>query len=219
MQITVENPSYVVENARSKVSTSEAPIPLSKVRLVAPLKDPVTGVERDCIISKMTRAKVWDKEAQETTWIRIVQPQGIRIPWPEKEDKSSETQDRDADTLGFEVSKESFHPTLLSAPMPETVIDELRNQYSSFRTHHTEEYEEMKREEDRAEAARRGHSLALKPRGAKNMARQGRSDRLGSEPQPEPQLSKDMAALIGAHMAAQGVKFSHGKVSRSKASA
>jgi len=44
------------------------------------------------------------------------------------------------DTLRITSEEATFLPSLVSVPMPETVIDELRNPYSKLRLRHTDEY-------------------------------------------------------------------------------
>ena len=47
----------------------------------------------------------------------------------------------------------NFVPTLLTPPMPGSVIDELRNKYSVFRTRHDPEYIAAKMKEDEEKEA------------------------------------------------------------------
>lgn len=70
----------------------------------------------------------------------------VKVPWPKKERK--EQKDFASDTLRLEVEIRSFVPTLLRPPMPGSVIDELRNKFSKFRTRHDPEYIEAKIRED-----------------------------------------------------------------------
>lgn len=128
-------------------------IPISAVRLVHPIKDPKTGSIRDVIIEKLARSKVkWDRHTGYRTWRRFIPGLNITIPWPPRE--AVERKDTDADTPRAEVVAQTFIPTLLQPPMPEALIDELRNRYSRFRTRHEPLYvarkereEELKREE------------------------------------------------------------------------
>ena len=46
----------------------------------------------------------------------------------------------DSDTLRLELDLQTWTPTLLRAPLPESVIDELRGKYSRFRTRHDPEF-------------------------------------------------------------------------------
>ncbi len=53
----------------------------------------------------------------------------------------------------MEVEQKTFVPTLLRPPMPSSVIDELRNRYSVFRTRHDSEYiaKKIREEEEKEE--------------------------------------------------------------------
>ena len=87
-------------------------------------------------------------------------------------------------------------PTLLHPPMPMSVIDELRNKYSKFRTRHDPEYIAAKMEEDRI--AEEQKSLSKKMRTPLNEAnRKARKERkkLG-----KGALTDDMLAKIGELM-------------------
>lgn len=76
------------------------------------------------------------------------------IPWPELEDPE-EIPAFDDDTYRVDVDQvvdgSMTRPFLLSAPMPPSVIDELRNKYSKFRTRHEDWFIEKKMEQDRVE--------------------------------------------------------------------
>jgi large subunit ribosomal protein L24 len=71
----------------------------------------------------------------------------VVVPWPKLPE--AERKDHDCDTLRIDVETRTFVPTLLRPPMPESVIDELRNKYSKFRTRHDPEFIEAKMREDR----------------------------------------------------------------------
>jgi large subunit ribosomal protein L24 len=139
--ITDEDPD------KRPVRSIETPVPLSSVRLVHALTDPETGVTRDVIVKKVINSKIWhDRHAGTTRWSRIIPGLNVTIPWPKKDPK--EHKDFANDTLRMEVEVKSFVPTLLRPPMPSSVIDELRNKFSIFRTRHDPEYLEAKRQED-----------------------------------------------------------------------
>lgn len=59
-----------------------------------------------------------------------------------------------SDTLRLEIDTSTWTPTLLRAPLPGSVIDELRGKYSVFRTRHDPEY---MRHLQRVDSARRNH--------------------------------------------------------------
>lgn len=129
------------------VRSIETPIPLTSVRLVHPLTDPETGVTRDVIVKKVVNSKIWyDRQTGSRRWSRLIPGLNITIPWPHKEPKQHK--DGPSDTLRMEVEERSFVPTLLRPPMPSSVIDELRNKYSKFRTRHDPEFIELKEKEE-----------------------------------------------------------------------
>ncbi|KAF7946560.1 hypothetical protein EAE96_009556 [Botrytis aclada] len=133
-------------------------ISLKNVKLVFPYTDPVTGLTRDVIAKKLAHYKMFrDRHAQTVKWQRIIPGAGDRpniiIPWPKVEPR--EKKDFDCDTLRMEVEEKTFVPTLITPPMPGSVIDELRNKYSIFRTRHDPEYVERKLEEDRQNEAKK----------------------------------------------------------------
>ncbi|PQE26793.1 kow domain-containing domain-containing protein [Rutstroemia sp. NJR-2017a BVV2] len=125
-------------------------ISLKHVKLVTPLTDATTGVTRDVIVRKLAHHKIFhDRHAQKSRWQRIIPGLNIVIPWPKPNpDSIKEKEDYPCDTLRREVEEMTFVPTLLTPPMPGSVIDELRNKYSIFRTRHDPEYVAKKVAED-----------------------------------------------------------------------
>lgn len=127
------------EEGRPPVQQIKSVIPISAVRLVHPLPDPATGETRDVIIRELKPIGILhDRPTRKVSFSRIVPGLNVRIPWPKQEPKTHD--DHPIDTLRLEVEERTFVPTLLRPPMPDSVIDELRNRYSKFRTRHTEEY-------------------------------------------------------------------------------
>lgn len=157
-QVDVAVPAYMLsasEIDENPIRTLEQPIPFQSVRLVYPLKHPETGVLRDVIIKKIVNTKIWhDKFTGKTKWQRMVPGLNVIIPWPKQEPKEP-AKDNDCDTLRKDVDSKTFVPSLLRAPMPTTVIDELRNKYSIFRTRHDEEYIAAKVAEDQEKEDRK----------------------------------------------------------------
>jgi large subunit ribosomal protein L24 len=136
------------------VRTMEQPVSLSSVRLVFPLTDPETGITRDVIVKKLVNGKVsFDRHTGKQKWSRIIPGLDIKVPWPKKEPK--EHKDFLVDTLRLDVESKTFVPTLLRPPMPSSVINELRNKYSIFRTRHDPEYIAEKIAEDQEKEAKK----------------------------------------------------------------
>jgi large subunit ribosomal protein L24 len=136
------------------VRTIEQPVLLNSVRLVFPLTDPETGVTRDVIVKKLVNGKMWfDRHTGKQKWSRIIPGLNIKVPWPKVDAK--EHKDFPVDTLRLDVESKTFVPTLLRPPMPNSVIDELRNKYSIFRTRHDPEYIAAKIAEDQEKEAKK----------------------------------------------------------------
>lgn len=177
----------VNEVDKRPIRSMEAPVSLSAVRLIYPLAHPETKVVRDVIIKNL----IADSN------IRYIPGLGTRIPWPAKEPEKHE--DHDDDTLRMEVEAETWVPTLLRPPMPSSVIDELRNKFSVFRTRHDEEYIAKKKAED-AETQRRKSMGAMMRTPIKQLNRKERAEK---KARGKPELSEDALARIGQVMAAK----------------
>lgn len=120
----------------------------------------------------------------------------VGIPVPESAKQKPELREYDNDTLRITVEETTWVPTLLIPPMPETVIDELRNKYSRYRTRHDEEWMEMKMKQDEeAEKLRNAVTMRTPLQEFHLRQRQAAANR---EP-PEP--TEDLLAQIGEMMA------------------
>ena len=96
-------------------------------------------------------------------WDRVIPGLDIKIPWPVGEKKApKEKLDTASDTLRIEVDVKSYIPTLLRPPMPRSVIDELRNKYSVFRTRHEPEYIAKKDAEEKAKLEKKKTIKAMR---------------------------------------------------------
>lgn len=121
---------------KAPIRTMEAPIPLSDVRLVYPLRHAETGAIRDIVIKELKRTpKSEQKQGLDGRYVADTDPK-LYIPFPEKEE--DEALEHEIDTLRIEVEEKTWTPTLTRPPMPPSVIDELRNKYSVFRDRHDE---------------------------------------------------------------------------------
>lgn len=179
-------------------------MPIWAVRLVHPLRDPETGKVRDVIINELAPTGIiHDKPTGRETWERIVPSMNIKIPWPrafeesEREGAKQLKVDHECDTLGQYVRKRTFVPTLLKPPMPISIIDELRNRYSKFRTRHDPEYIAKKEAEEREKIARRRAASSMRtPLQELNaIIREERRQR------GQPVLTDEMLVKIGEMMA------------------
>lgn len=160
MQVEVAAPKYMLVESESQdpLRTVEAPIPLSAVRLVYPLRHQETGILQDVVIKELKRTSASQRrKGLDGRYIADTDPP-ISIPWPTREGKEEELPEHDIDTLRIEVEEKTWLPTLETPPMPPSVIDELRNKYSIFRDRHDESWvrarEERAAERERAASVR-----------------------------------------------------------------
>ena len=167
-------------------------IPISAVRLVHPIPDPVTGITRDVIVRELKPVNIsHDRVSRRASWQRVVPGLNVRIPWPRSAPKKRE--DCKDDTMRIDVEEKTFVPTLLRPPMPEALVDELRNQYSKFRTRHTDEYIAQKEAEQAAKKARlESASTMLTP-----LQEFNRLEREKRKARGQPVLSDEMLEKIG----------------------
>lgn len=174
----------------------EKPVSVTSVKLVFPMTDPETGVTRDVIVAKVVNGNIFhDRRTGRTRWTRFIQGLDIVIPWPKVEPKQHK--DYASDTLRIDVEAKTFVPTLLKPPMPSTVIDELRNKYSVFRTRHDEEYIQAKlREDQEAEEKKRMAQEMMTP-----MKVRRRLERKMLKAKGKRKLTEEMLAKIGEVMA------------------
>lgn len=155
--VDIKVPEYMLANEaeqdKRKIRSIEQPIPLSWIRLVALLQT-ASGAKEDVLCEKVHATRpFFDKHSTgfkgaKITYHRYILHEGERIPIPWPETPPKEHKETPSDTLRMEVEQKSFIPTLLRPPMPGTVIDELRNKYSIFRTRHDPEYIAAKMKED-----------------------------------------------------------------------
>ncbi|GAB7346574.1 hypothetical protein MBLNU457_5763t2 [Dothideomycetes sp. NU457] len=125
-------------------------IPMTDVRLVIALEDD-EGHFRDVVVDKVVVNKPTPYQIKQ----RGADKRGVRtifgtdkeIPWPPTEEPEHEP-NGGVDTRQVDIDPVTFRPSLLTMPMPSSVIDELRGKYSPFRTRHDPEY--IKRKEAQA---------------------------------------------------------------------
>jgi large subunit ribosomal protein L24 len=185
----------------SQLSTFPKPVPLEDVRLVYPLPHPETGVPRDVLIERLVNVN-WQFDKTKKEWTqgdRVVAGTNTIIPWPETGEEAPE--DHDEDTLRINVEEPTFRPFLMQRPMPETVIDELRNKYSRFRTRHTYQYLDEKEAED-AKAEKRKELAKTMRTPLQQLAESRAKERLENE----KELSEEQLAKIGAVIASEKAK-------------
>lgn len=156
------------ESTNNGLRATDVPIPLEDIRLVATftkrIKDPETEemsevVEQGIVDHMILRTTLRPKRG--IGWIYRFVPGSewlIHGEETQKKEKKDEEYGPD-DTLRITTEEVSFVPSLISVPMPVTVIDELRNPYGRLRRRHSDEYiekveakEEAKRQKERSVA-------------------------------------------------------------------
>ncbi|KAH0563487.1 hypothetical protein GP486_001953 [Trichoglossum hirsutum] len=196
--VDIQIPPFMLANEIDKrpVRSVEMPLPISSVRLVHALTDPETGVTRDVIVKKVANSRIWfDKHTGVQRWSRFIPGLNVRIPWPKKEPKEYKVYE--VDTLRPDIETRTWVPTLLTPPMPATVIDELRNKYSVFRHRHDEEYVAKKMAEDEEKAKKKGMAEMMRTP-LKEANRRARKER---KKMGKGTLTKEMLVTIGEIMA------------------
>ncbi|CVK98418.1 hypothetical protein LB506_009334 [Fusarium annulatum] len=203
--VTLENYHRAISAGMFGNDSRSQPMPLSigSIRLVYPIANPETGVTRDVIINELKAIPPnmkspnmsFDRWEYGNKWDRIVPGINVVIPWPEVEAPEFET--FDGDTIRETVDNRTFYYNLLSPPMPETVIDELRNKFSKFRTRHEEWYVQQKEAEAAAKKAEQESikSMQTPLQEFHEMQREKRAA------EGEPELSPEMLEKLGAILA------------------
>lgn len=143
-------------------------------------------------------------------WDRLVPGINVAIPWPEV--KAPELITHDIDTRRSEVDERTYHYNLLSGPLPEGVLSELRNPYSVFRTRHEPEY--IARKE--AEAASKKAKTEVAPSMMTPLDEFHAMNKELKMLRPEPELSEDMLAKLGEIMAQRKAEALEMKTGASK---
>ncbi|KKK23377.1 KOW motif domain protein, partial [Aspergillus rambellii] len=163
----VHFPEWLSEQYGNKnpFQTVNLPIPMDDVRLVVALDDPTTGLTRDVLVEHVYGGEpILEREqgVDIPRHTRYIAGENIEIPWPRSEPPTFK--DEAWDTLRMEVETPTWLPSLQSAPFPASVLDELRNKFSKYRTRHDPEWVEQKRMEDLRREYLQSRSL-LTPKG------------------------------------------------------
>lgn len=196
-------PSYMIrpEDPDQRPTRSvEQPISLKSIRLIAKIKDPETGIKRDVIVKEVARRRLEYElfyGRGTPTYKRYIPGLDVNIPWPKV--KAPVYEDYAADTLRIDVEEKTYVPSLLTPPMPSSVIDELRNRYSIFRTRHEPEYIARKQAEEDEKLEKK--KMAKKMRTPLNEA--NRKARKEKKKLGRGKLDRHMMEKIGEVMAAR----------------
>lgn len=138
---------------------------MDDLRLVVALDDPETGTTRDHVVEHVYGSGPFlEREYGDETpkHTRYIAGENIEIPWPSA--AAPEQKDGSWDTLRMEVETPSWTPSLNQPPFPSSVMDELRNKYSKYRTRHDPEYVREKKLEEYKKEYLQSRSL-MTPRG------------------------------------------------------
>lgn len=184
---------------QGQVSAAPMPLSVSSIRLVYPITNPETGITRDVIINQLkavppnmqSESMSYDRWEYGRKWDRLAPGINVVIPWPEVEAPKYETWD--ADTTREIVEGRSFYYNLLSSPMPPSVIDELRNKFSKFRTRHEPWYIAEKEAE---EARKKGGHALLQSMQTPLEEFHAKQKQL-KDARGEPELTDDMLEKLG----------------------
>lgn len=145
-------PKWLVESqeaGQKSVQAFSLPIPFDDVRLVVALDDPETGTTRDVLVKHVYGGEPYLEREHGTSTprhTRYIAGLDIEIPWPSTEPPA--LKEEDCDTLRMEVETPTWIPSLKSAPFPPSVLDELRNKFSKYRTRHDPQWVREKQLED-----------------------------------------------------------------------
>ncbi|CAL3971290.1 unnamed protein product [Diplocarpon coronariae] len=191
-------PAYMISKEdpdKRPIRTVEQPVSLKYLRLVHAIRDPETGERRDVIVKRVERQPFDHRRHLIAPHfrrpLRIIPGIAQPISWPKKEKVTHEVYAND--TLRMEVEARTFVPTLLTPPMPGSVIDELRNRYSIFRTRHEPEYIEKKEKEEQEKEERKKTIRKMRtPLNEANRKARKERKKLG-----KGKLTEDMLLKIG----------------------
>ncbi|KAK4455039.1 hypothetical protein QBC34DRAFT_391398 [Podospora aff. communis PSN243] len=199
-------PDYMRPADLDHVEAGPSAIPISSLRLVHPLPDPTTGIVRDVIVRQLKPISiVHDRPTRKVSYSRIIPGENVKIPWPKIEPRPKF--EYDCDTKRAEVEERTYVPTLLTPPMPQSVLDELRGRYSKFRTRHEPEYiAKIEAQEAEKEARKKSAKTMLLP--VQELNRKLRAERraLG-----QPVLTEEMLEKIGQVIAKNRAMRAAGK--------
>ncbi|KAG8673558.1 hypothetical protein FPOAC2_07004 [Fusarium poae] len=203
--VTLESHNRAISAGMFGNDSRSQPMPLSidAIRLVYPITNPETGVTRDVVIHELKAIPPNMKSPNMTLdrwehgykWDRLVPGINVVIPWPEVQVPEAES--FEGDTIRETVEERTFYYNLLSPPMPENIIDELRNKFSKFRTRHEDWYVQQKETEAMSERARLESvkSMQTPLQEFHEMQREKRAE------EGEPELSEEMLEKLGAIIA------------------
>jgi len=174
----------------------EQPVDINTIRLVYPLQKPGEEEVRDVIIKNIVgKNHRQDRRTGKREHSRYIAGTRIELPWPAIEEE--EHKDYPADTLRLDVEAKTFIPTLMRPPFPSSVIDELRNKFSVFRTRHDPEYIEEKKQEDREKEAKKKQIHEMRtPLNELNRTERRLKKKMGKKQNLTPDMLEKLGAIL-----------------------
>ncbi|KLJ08477.1 hypothetical protein EMPG_16077 [Blastomyces silverae] len=156
--VDVRYPHFMVADETDKRPYRAIPLPVrfEDVRLVVPLHNSETGKVEDVVVKHMYGGEPYMDHpygVDTPKHTRYISDLDVEIPWPQP--AAPTHADEPADTLRIDVEDRTHIPSVNAYPFPTTIIDELRNKFSKFRTRHDPEWVAQKEEEDRKMEERR----------------------------------------------------------------
>jgi large subunit ribosomal protein L24 len=119
----------------------------------------------------------------------------VIIPWPDTPDPEEKV--HPVDTPRQDLQEQTFVPTLLNPPMPADMINQLRNQYSRFRTRHEDWYLAQKDAEEAEKKKLRQFAKEMRT----PQQELGAKIKAEKKARGEPELTEEMLGKIGEIMA------------------
>ncbi|KAJ5500480.1 hypothetical protein N7453_009531 [Penicillium expansum] len=198
------------------------PVSFDDIRHVIPLEDTKTGKMQNVIVQHAYAAGPYTERSEHSKlprFTRYVSGLDVEIPWPLEEEPV--ITDGEMDTTRMAVEASTFTPTLEQPPMPSTVIDELRNKYSRFRTRHDPEYLKEKMKEDYRKEYRKTVSMMTPKTDAKNLkiAQLAEARKANLDANGNGILTPDAINFINNHIQTERLQKSKTKKSKSKQAA
>ena len=125
-----------LENQRFEFA---APIHYSNVQLVGEIPENALdprpdSPKRTVFVKRVNRGKLFfNKERKLLTWRRWIPGEGLFLPWPRAGvAERNQRENEGTDTPEASVKSQTYLETLHRPPVPETMMDELRNRYSKL---------------------------------------------------------------------------------------
>jgi large subunit ribosomal protein L24 len=179
LQVDQKIPEWVSElyGTGRPYYTLDVPIPLDNVRLVVGLVDSTTGTTRDVLVEHIDAGPPFLEHEVGSTipkHTRYISGENIEIPWPQA--NAVQHKDQEQDTLRMEVDVQSWTPSLLSPPFESSILDELRNKFSKYRSRHDPKWVKEKLIEDYRQEYLKSRTL-LTPAGELRAKRQAEKEK------------------------------------------